>query len=149
GAGDVRSRAACARARRSTPRARRPSRAHSEPRAAHIGSSTSHGYATGVSAPRERPRSLHQGHIAELDGLRGIAILLVIVHHFWPDTGPLLAAYDVVHLGWIGVDLFFVISGFLITGILLDTRGERGYFRNYLARRALRVFPLYYLLVIG
>ena len=81
--------------------------------------------------------------------MRGIAILLVIVHHFWPDSGALYAAYDVVHLGWIGVDLFFVISGFLITGILLDTRGEPGYYRNYLARRALRVFPLYYLLVIG
>jgi peptidoglycan/LPS O-acetylase OafA/YrhL len=92
--------------------------------------------------------SAYQGHIAELDGLRGIAILLVILHHFWPDTGPLYAAKDVVHLGWIGVDLFFVISGFLITGILLDTRGERGYFQSYLARRALRVFPLYYLLVV-
>ena len=80
--------------------------------------------------------------------MRGIAILLVIVHHFWPQTGPLTAAKDVVHLGWMGVDLFFVISGFLITGILLDTRGEPGYFRNYLARRTLRVFPLYYLLVV-
>src|SRR5688572_30343267 len=78
-----------------------------------------------------------------------MAILLVIIHHMWPHSGPLYAAYDVVHLGWIGVDLFFVISGFLITGILLDTRGERGYFRNYLARRALRVFPLYYLMVVG
>lgn len=123
--------------------------AHGASHVAHIGSPHAHGYPTGVSAPRERPRSLHQGYIAELDGLRGIAILLVIVHHFWPDTGPLVVANDVVHLGWIGVDLFFVISGFLITGILLDTRGEAHYFRNYLARRALRVFPLYYLLVIG
>jgi peptidoglycan/LPS O-acetylase OafA/YrhL len=96
-----------------------------------------------------RPPNVHNGYIAELDGLRGIAILLVIVHHFWPDGGALYAAKDVVHLGWIGVDLFFVISGFLITGILLDSRGEAGYFKNYLARRALRVFPLYYLLVIS
>jgi peptidoglycan/LPS O-acetylase OafA/YrhL len=92
--------------------------------------------------------ALTRGHIAELDGLRGIAIFLVILHHFWPATGALTPAKPIIHLGWIGVDLFFVISGFLITGILLDTRGKPGYFKNYLARRALRVFPLYYLLVI-
>jgi peptidoglycan/LPS O-acetylase OafA/YrhL len=88
-----------------------------------------------------------RGFIRELDGLRGIAILFVIFHHFWPLVGPLSVASEVAHLGWIGVDLFYVISGFLITGILLDTRGEPGYYRNYLARRALRVFPLYYLFV--
>ncbi len=87
-----------------------------------------------------------RGFIAELDGLRGIAILLVIVHRFWPrsDTG---VAADLAGAGWIGVDLFFVISGFLITGILLETRGQPDFFRNFYIRRILRIFPLYYLFV--
>ena len=87
-----------------------------------------------------------RGFIAELDGLRGIAILLVMVHRFWPRSDAGLAA-ELAGTGWIGVDLFFVISGFLITGILLDTRGERTYFRNFYVRRVLRIFPLYYLFV--
>ncbi|HEU0031902.1 MAG TPA: acyltransferase family protein [Kofleriaceae bacterium] len=95
-----------------------------------------------------RASSLTRGFIDELDGLRGIAILMVMVHRFWPRTGIGVAA-DVAGAGWIGVDLFFVISGFLIAGILLDTRDEPGYFRNFYARRALRIFPLYYVFVIG
>lgn len=87
-----------------------------------------------------------RGFIAELDGLRGIAILLVMVHRFWPRSDSGLAA-DVAGAGWIGVDLFFVISGFLITGILLETRGRPDYFRNFYIRRILRIFPLYYLFV--
>lgn len=92
--------------------------------------------------------ALTKGFIVELDGLRGIAILMVMIHRFWPRTGVGLGA-DVAGAGWIGVDLFFVISGFLIAGILLDTKGEPGYFRNFYARRVLRIFPLYYLFVIG
>lgn len=88
------------------------------------------------------------GQIVEIDGLRGIAILLVMFHHFWPVGGPLARGAQLAHLGWIGVDLFYVVSGYLISGILLDTRGEATYARNYLARRVLRVFPLYYLFLV-
>jgi peptidoglycan/LPS O-acetylase OafA/YrhL len=70
--------------------------------------------------------------IPTLDGLRGIAILLILILHFTmyggsaPVSGFDLAAYRVVMAGWIGVDLFFVLSGFLITGILYDAKGQQG-----------------------
>jgi peptidoglycan/LPS O-acetylase OafA/YrhL len=95
--------------------------------------------------------SITRGFIRELDGLRGIAISLVLVHRFWPDDGPLKRFASLAELGWVGVDLFFVISGFLIAGILLDTKhadvGRAPYFKNFYARRMLRIFPLYYLFV--
>lgn len=78
-------------------------------------------------------------YIPALDGLRGMAILLVMAYHCFP--------FLYTKLGWIGVDLFFVLSGFLITGILLDTKGEKGYYRNFIIRRILRIFPLYYLVL--
>jgi peptidoglycan/LPS O-acetylase OafA/YrhL len=81
-----------------------------------------------------------------LDGLRGLAIALVTAFHFL--RGPGGAAVDLssalADAGWVGVDLFFVISGFLITGILLDAKGDRRYYRNFYARRVLRILPLYY-----
>ena len=77
--------------------------------------------------------------IAELDGLRAFAIIPVILHHSWP-TGHWTSFIG--EAGWMGVDLFFVLSGYLITGILM--RGNSTY-PNFLARRALRIFPLYYL----
>lgn len=80
--------------------------------------------------------------ILELDGLRALAIIPVILHHSWPKGHW---SSFVGESGWMGVDLFFVLSGYLITGILLNTvRGKHGY-RNFLARRSLRIFPLYYL----
>ena len=91
-----------------------------------------------------QPPPSYGGQIRELDGLRGVAIGFVMLHHYWPAGGMLSFGENLATLGWIGVDLFFVISGFLITGILLDTRNEKGYYKNFYARRGLRIFPLYY-----
>lgn len=85
-------------------------------------------------------------HLPELDGIRGIAILLVVYYHagqFVPDGGLQDVYVLVCILGWCGVDLFFVLSGFLITGILLDTRESPDYFRSFYGRRAVRIVPLY------
>jgi peptidoglycan/LPS O-acetylase OafA/YrhL len=80
--------------------------------------------------------------ILELDGLRAFAIIPVILHHCWP-TGNWTSFIG--EAGWMGVDLFFVLSGYLIAGILLNTVREKNGYRNFLARRAVRIFPLYYL----
>jgi peptidoglycan/LPS O-acetylase OafA/YrhL len=73
-------------------------------------------------------------HYPGLDGLRGVAVISVIFYHVF-QFRP----------GWMGVDLFFVLSGFLISSILLDTKKSPGYFRNFYVKRVLRIFPLYYL----
>ncbi len=88
-----------------------------------------------------------RGHVPELDGIRGIAILLVLLFHFSLNaSGPLA---NVLSCGWCGVDLFFVLSGCLITGILLESKGSDNYFRVFYARRALRILPLYFAAVAG
>jgi peptidoglycan/LPS O-acetylase OafA/YrhL len=89
-------------------------------------------------------------HIPELDGLRGIAILTVIIYHFQihGEHGLQRAIHTATSLGWAGVDLFFALSGFLITGILLDTERGPGMFRRFYARRCLRILPLYYAALI-
>jgi peptidoglycan/LPS O-acetylase OafA/YrhL len=95
----------------------------------------------------DHPTARYQGYIPAFDGLRAVAILLVLFRHTtvmgpsgWLET-PLINLAD---LGWMGVDLFFVLSGFLITGILLETKTDPHYFRTFYTRRFLRIFPLYY-----
>lgn len=88
-----------------------------------------------------------QKHIPQLDGLRGLAILSVMIHHFTilqPNSPFEKGITWALHHGGHGVDLFFVLSGFLITGILLDSKGQPGYFQKFYMRRTLRIFPLYY-----
>lgn len=96
----------------------------------------------------ERPTSTSR--IVELDGLRGLAVSLVLFHHLvihskiTRDVFLDLNIFRLAASSWIGVDLFFVLSGFLITGILYDSKNANGYFRIFYSRRALRIFPLYF-----
>jgi len=91
--------------------------------------------------------------IPQLDGLRGVAILLVIALHYLNDSehgsfGSFLYRFgSTFRLGWVGVDLFFVLSGFLIGGILLDAREAKNYFRTFYIHRFFRILPIYYLWV--
>lgn len=88
-------------------------------------------------------------HIPALDGIRGIAILLVLLNHsagfsLVPFEGWESLFTNVVSSTGLGVQLFFVLSGFLITGLLLDAKGSPRYFSSFYGRRALRILPLYY-----
>jgi peptidoglycan/LPS O-acetylase OafA/YrhL len=93
------------------------------------------------------------GRIPELDGIRGLAILMVIVWHYFcsqvhPARHSVLALSAIpFSLCWSGVDLFFVLSGFLIGGILVDSREARNYFRVFYLRRVCRIAPIYVLLL--
>jgi peptidoglycan/LPS O-acetylase OafA/YrhL len=91
--------------------------------------------------------NVHSKRIPQLDAIRGIAILVVMFHNE-STVFPSLHLAGVLASGWMGVDLFFVLSGFLITGILLDAKGSAGFFRNFYARRCLRIWPLYYAVLL-
>jgi peptidoglycan/LPS O-acetylase OafA/YrhL len=124
---------------------------------------------TGATTTRQRPKSpaencllLSTRRLPELDGLRGIACGLVVAWHclVLPADSLVMPTVPAGHnsiLSWIGVplsqimvggvDLFFVLSGFLIVGILMDHRGADNYFRVFWSRRVLRIFPVYFLLL--
>ena len=99
--------------------------------------------------PRHSVDSPTSSRVLELDGFRAAAVLMVFIMHLfygWPT--PALSRLPgfvrgLIGRGWLGVDLFFILSGFLITGILIDSRESEHYFRNFYIRRVLRIVPLY------
>jgi peptidoglycan/LPS O-acetylase OafA/YrhL len=99
-----------------------------------------------------RPR---QERVPELDGLRGTAILMVVVFHYLEQQGTVAGGgltpffQRLVLMGWSGVDLFFVLSGFLIGGILVDARNSPSYFKTFYTRRFFRIIPIYYLWILA
>jgi peptidoglycan/LPS O-acetylase OafA/YrhL len=96
-----------------------------------------------------QPLPARQARIPQLDGLRGLAVLMVVVYHYGLSVslppGFFSRLQGWLLLGAYGVDLFFVLSGFLIGGILLDCKASPRYFRTFYLRRFHRIFPLYYL----
>ena len=82
--------------------------------------------------------AVNLGRWPALDGLRGVAVILVFISHS-------LRGGPIAYMGWLGVDLFFALSGFLITSIILRAREAENYYKVFYARRALRILPLYYL----
>jgi peptidoglycan/LPS O-acetylase OafA/YrhL len=91
-------------------------------------------------------------HIAALDGVRGFAILAVLIYHLnggsQSHTAVVRTFSEAMQFGWSGVTLFFVLSGFLISNIIWSQRSQPKWWRNFYARRALRIFPLYYLALL-
>jgi peptidoglycan/LPS O-acetylase OafA/YrhL len=96
--------------------------------------------------PIQRPTWL-PSYIPELQGLRGLAVLGVVVYHCHPRLEGTWM-HDASLWGWSGVNLFFVLSGFLITSILLEAREKPRYFHNFYGRRALRIWPVYVLVLV-
>jgi peptidoglycan/LPS O-acetylase OafA/YrhL len=100
-----------------------------------------------------RPKPTSEERIVELDGLRGLAILLVLIYHYfvifanWPSGSMAARITSLGRLTWSGVDLFFVLSGFLIGGILLDQRKSGRYYSTFYVRRFYRIVPLYLVVI--
>jgi peptidoglycan/LPS O-acetylase OafA/YrhL len=94
-----------------------------------------------------------ENRVRELDGLRGIAVLIVIAFHvfkraaYFTEHPILITISDLTSVGWVGVDIFFTLSGYLITSILLKAKEGENYFKNFYIRRVLRIFPLYYIAI--
>src|ERR1700749_3268035 len=109
-----------------------------------------------VAEQRTTTPSRHLGHIRELDGIRGLAALLVFFHHLCftsietPGWGaPVRALHAIFSVGNSGVDIFFVLSGFLISAILIESRESSSYYQDFYWKRALRILPLYILVLVG
>jgi len=83
--------------------------------------------------------------IVELDGLRGAAALVVVFAHFFAESEY---GFSHLQLGWLGVNVFFVLSGFLIGGIILDQSDQPGFLRSFYFRRVMRIFPVYFLVFL-
>jgi peptidoglycan/LPS O-acetylase OafA/YrhL len=100
---------------------------------------------TAIDTPKSLPLAQKfRGYIPELDALRAFGITMVILDHMWPSPREFSR---VLNLSWILMDSFFVLSGFLIAGILLDSRSRPDYYRYFYTRRAMRILPVYYLLI--
>ena len=105
--------------------------------------------------PARKTPNFSARHVPELDGLRGLAILMVLIRHCVYETHVLghsrwiAAPLELSSLTWSGVDLFFVLSGFLLGGILLDNRDSPHFFSTFYVRRAFRILPLYAVVVGG
>ena len=101
--------------------------------------------------------------IPQLDGIRGLAVAMVVLDHASylyqrpPEQIPMgasvhgvtRAVLSITSQGWLGVELFFILSGYLITSILLKTRGANSYFTSFYARRVLRIFPVFWLTLLA
>src|SRR2546427_8948290 len=100
---------------------------------------------------REHAAVALPARIPELDGIRGLAILLVLVWHYWasrvhpPLGSAFVGIWMLCGLTWSGVDLFFVVSRFLIGGVLLEQRDSANYFKTFYVRRVCRIFPILFL----
>jgi peptidoglycan/LPS O-acetylase OafA/YrhL len=107
-----------------------------------------------MPGPLTSVASMPTPRVPALDGVRGAAIVWVVFHNatdmaYQAPRGGLHVLAVLSHSGWIGVQVFFALSGFLITAGLLDSRGADNYFSGFFARRALRILPLYYTVLLA